>query len=686
MMYGNIFLKLLFVFFSVVLFVMFTQCSEEIKGISNDDTATTNDVIKIEDVHSDVGLDTEITEVVGTKAYFRIPEDKKSQNFYSFPFPSDLLVNSDGTLNIDGFPNPKDIDLLNIYIDTLKHNFSGFSTQGAIYIKFDGKIDITTLPGDTLETMRKGSPIFLINVSDNKYRGEIIPILIRFVEKGDKYISSNTLIITPENGFVLRPKNKYALVVTREIKGLDGKPLGSSKEFESTKSEFELNDSRLEKARKLYAPVYDYLKSIGIDKKEIAVMTIFTTSDPVGELINIRDFVVEKGEFSFKEIKRDVKTYSYCGITGIYQTYQFQKGNPPYDSLNSGMFEFDKEGRPVVQRREDVRFYLTLPNTEMPVDGFPLVIYAHGTGGDYKSFVYEDIGENLAEKGIATVSFDQPLHGARNTGGWNVELKTFNINNMLATRDNFRQSAIDTVVLMQIFVRNKIPSVISCNGEEVTFNKDKIFFFGHSQGGLTGPLFAGVEPELRAALFSEGGGRFIISVYQKTEPVDIPKIARTLLSLDEGDYEIDLFHPVLNILQIMAEPADPANYGRLLIKNPVCKEKSCRPKHIFMTEGTIDPYTPPDAIEVLAMSIGVNPYKEVYRSKGYFEKYGVNTVDKNDLPNNVKTEDGNDSSTGVLVQFKDQGHFPVFYDSKAIEMYKTFFYSLSYKERAVLEE
>ena len=667
----------------LLLAISLSNCSSDTATPSGGDISGLSDA-DISDVNQ--SDDTGISEVAGIKAYFRIPEDKTPQNFYFFPFPSDLLINSDGTLNIDGFPNPKNIDMLNTYIETVKNNFSGFSTQGAIYIKFDGEIDTNSLPQDTLETIKPTSPVFLINITENKYKGERIPLLLRFVKKGDKYISSNTLIATPENGFVLRPKNRYAFVVTRGVRGIDGKPLGSSRDFEYTKLKTSLSDNKLERARILYSPVYEYLESQNIKREEIAIMTVFTTSDPVGELIRIRNYVVENGEFKFKEIKQDKNLPEYCGITGVFQTYQFQKGTPPYDNLDSGMFEFDKDGSPIVQWREDVRFYITVPPTDMPQDGYPLVIYAHGTGGDYKSFVYEDIGENLASKGVAVASFDQPLHGARNTGNWNVELKTFNINNMLATRDNFRQSALDTVVLMRVLLKNSIDEGVSCNGKKIIFNPNKVYFFGHSQGGLTGPLFAGVEPDLKAALFSEGGGRFIISVYQKTEPVDIPKIARTLLSLEEGDYDIDLYHPVLNILQTIADPTDPANYGRLLIKNPVCKNEICRPKHIFMTEGTKDPYTPPDAIEVLAISIGVSPYKNLYRSKEFFEKYGYSVIDKSNLPDNVKTEDGKYSSTGVLVQFKDQGHFAVFYDQSAIEMYKTFFYNLATNERAVLEE
>lgn len=674
-------------FLSVVLFFSsaLTGCSNDLLTVENY-TDIASDDGSSSDIYTDIYGDTGVDEVAGTKAYFKIPKDKTLQNFYFFPFPSDLLINSDGTLNIDGFPNPEDIDLLNIYLDTVKGHFSGFSTQAAIYIKFDGRLNVADLPSDTLVTMGLDSPIALINISENKYKGERIPLLIKFVDKGDKYISSNTLIIAPESGFVLRPSNRYALYVTRKIRGADGRALGSSREFEYTKMKGPLSDPDIERARQLYAPVYDYLETLGIQRESIAIMTVFTTSDPVGDLIKMRDFVVRDGDFKFQELRQDIDLQKYCGINGIFRSIRFQKGSPPYDSPNSGMFEFDKNGQPIVQGYEDVRFYLTLPKSDMPSEGIPLVIYAHGTGGDYKSFVYEDIAENLSQLGIAVVSFDQPLHGARNTGNWSVELKTFNITNMLATRDNFRQSAIDTVVLMHVLLNNSIPSTISCNQKEIAFDPDRIYFFGHSQGGLTGPLFAAVEPGLKAALFSEGGGRFIISIYQKTEPVDIPAVARTLLALKEGDYDVDLFHPVLNLLQIIADPADPTNYGRLLIKNPVCKSDICAPKHIFMTEGTIDPYTPPDAIEALALSTSVNPYKEIYRSREFFEKYGYNSVDKKMLPGNVSTEDGSQWVTGVLVQFKDQGHFPVFYDPAAIEMYKTFFYSLATEERAILEQ
>ncbi|MCX7958645.1 MAG: hypothetical protein N3B13_06325, partial [Deltaproteobacteria bacterium] len=86
-------LFMLFVTFSIIL-----HCSEDIQDISAGEDALHSDTADPRDIYTDTSPDTGIQEVEEVKAYFRIPEDKKAQNIYFFPFPSDLLINSDGTL------------------------------------------------------------------------------------------------------------------------------------------------------------------------------------------------------------------------------------------------------------------------------------------------------------------------------------------------------------------------------------------------------------------------------------------------------------------------------------------------------------------------------------------------------------------------------------------------------------
>jgi len=53
------------------------------------------------------------------------------------------------------------------------------------------------------------------------------------------------------------------------------------------------------------------------------------------------------------------------------------------------------DGAAIVQRTEHMRFALTVPSGPTPLTGWPICIYAHGTGGDYQSFVMDDTANQL---------------------------------------------------------------------------------------------------------------------------------------------------------------------------------------------------------------------------------------------------------------------------------------------------
>ena len=49
----------------------------------------------------------------------------------------------------------------------------------------------------------------------------------------------------------------------------------------------------------------------------------------------------------------------------------------------------------------------------MPAGGYPIVLYAHGTGGDYRSFLDDGTGASLAQQCLASMGVDQIFHGTR---------------------------------------------------------------------------------------------------------------------------------------------------------------------------------------------------------------------------------------------------------------------------------
>ena len=99
----------------------------------------------------------------------------------------------------------------------------------------------------------------------------------------------------------------------------------------------------------------------------------------------------------------------------------------------------------------DLRFSLSVPNAAVcpaPTGGYPIVLYAHGSGGDYRSYVEDGTAQALAQRCLATMGIDQLFHGTR-PGAPQVDdpsLKQFlffNFGNVEAARTNPRQAAAD---------------------------------------------------------------------------------------------------------------------------------------------------------------------------------------------------------------------------------------------------
>src|SRR5690606_34419816 len=94
-----------------------------------------------------------------------------------------------------------------------------------------------------------------------------------------------------------------------------------------------------------------------------------------------------------------------------------QQGEAPYESAGGGI----QTSGPV--RNEDVCLSLTVPKVSMPASGWPLVVFAHGTGGSFRSHVRPEVAGALAAAAIpggsvpvAVLGIDQVSHGPRRNG------------------------------------------------------------------------------------------------------------------------------------------------------------------------------------------------------------------------------------------------------------------------------
>jgi hypothetical protein len=629
-------------------------------------------------------------------------------HYYDHPFPSDYRRDPDGTIHIGGMLNPT-LDLfVQQYEDATVGLLDGFSPAAAAYFTFDGDLDTTTLPQQPTDALSSTSSLQLVDVdpsSPEHGHRKLIQWYFRSSSETSLYWVPDTLAVAPARGYPLRPHTQYALVVTRDVKSFDGGIVLPSKDLLEVLELLPMS-GHSQTVHDLFAPAVAELEGAGVSRDQIAQLTVFTTNDPTAELFQVVD--AEKADFpaptinpsSWKAVSSSLYAEIYEGVYGPSPNYQ--AGNIPFQNAgDGGGFDIDSDGHPVLQSTFDMRFSLVVPTESlcpMPKNGYPLALYAHGTGGDFES-VWREIGgfgTTLPPKCVAAMGVDQIFHGARPGApppGPNyenaVDLLFFNLFNPIAARTNGRQGAIDVVQQARLFTETHatIPSVITFGGREISFDPTRLLFVGHSQGGVNGPLFLAADDQTRGGVLSGTGAMITVALLEKTQPApSVAAAVRTILSLNGSQYddELNLFHPIINLAQTIVDTTDPLHYMPYIISNP----RHGIAKSIYQTEGIAiggscatdadcqsgwqcnpqllcelgDSYAPPDGIEIASVALGLPrelPGVRVIPNDAWGGVADV-LVPQAGLSGNL----ANGKASGVLGQFPpapgSDGHFIVF--------------------------
>ncbi|WP_404398702.1 VolA/Pla-1 family phospholipase [Idiomarina loihiensis] len=156
---------------------------------------------------------------------------------------------------------------------------------------------------------------------------------------------------------------------------------------------------------------------------------------------------------------------------------------------------------PEKQADEEVTVFATTPNVavanmvrpnfgleadlSVPAEGWPVVIFQHGITADKSSAAA--IAGTLAVAGYATIAIDHPLHGDRAFGAIDASseagaINYMNLQSLLTTRDNVRQSIADLIGL-RLSLSN------ASFHDASTLNAQDVHFLGHSLGAIAGTGF-----------------------------------------------------------------------------------------------------------------------------------------------------------------------------------------------------
>ncbi len=143
--------------------------------------------------------------------------------------------------------------------------------------------------------------------------------------------------------------------------------------------------------------------------------------------------------------------------------------------------------------------------------------------------------------------------------GWNF----LNLTNLFATRDNFRQHAIDLGQAMRVIGSSEIDAMLTAAnaGTSTQLDETKIVFLGQSLGGILGTLSTSVAPNVGNVVLNVPGGD-LTGILLTSPAFEQPRNAflATLASagITPGTPGFDQF---VGLAKMILDPADPVNYA-----------------------------------------------------------------------------------------------------------------------------
>lgn len=591
-------------------------------------------------------------------------------DFFDAPWPSDLRVDADGTTATADYPNPSANPLLAQYV-ALADRSVGFGANSPVFLRFEEPLDLEALP-DPTASIERGSPLFLLDVDPGSPTfGEPVPVDWTWQATETHYQPANLLAVAPLWGFPLRPRTTYALVVTTD---LAGRAPGFADVWDGDHPDHAVFEG-LEEAL--------FLRGLG--KEDVAVATVFTVGDPLDEMARIATFLhdaVTPASLDQNVLLLRENAYFHL-YEGRYLGPVFAHGQRPYTTEGGG-FVFGENGQPEIYAWEDMRLSVSVPldlDAE-PARGWPVVIHQHGTGGDFLShassnYVTEPCAQ-FALAGMVGLGIEQPLHGTRGSGP-NSDLLSFNYFNPDSGRTNFRQGAIDALYLAQM-VHTHGGVFETAEGREIRIDPDKIYFMGHSQGGLTGGLalpFMG--PYVDAAVLSGSGGGLSITLVERKDPLDIAELLSTTLDFD-SDEVVSEHHPAVALIQWLVDVTDPINYAPYWFAERG-DWAGQEPISVLLFSGLEDVMTPHRTAEALAAA-GRLPWlaPEVTST----EAQALRGLDARHGPLGADAPAFDGAVTAAFSQWDAPAdHFVIFDDGNAARIYREFLRSAAAGEAVV---
>jgi hypothetical protein len=474
------------------------------------------------------------------------------------PFPSDLYTVADPRnrtgrrVNLplpDCSTRPSDCNDLAV-VNTM----DGFNLMPRISVPFDGDID----PGSV-----SSKSIFIVELA----------------QEGEKAIVGNpvginqvvwdpaTLTLHVESDEVLRQTARYAVIVTNGIRDMSGQPVQASDAFDDFRHDLNYGQTKskeLKEYRKALITTLAAVERLGVSKRDVVALSVFTTQSATATLENIRNYLKSlpdpapanfaigpdksRAVFAVSSLqtitfRQQMSTISFvnaavplavlnaytAGVVGTVAWGTFV--SPQFIDSNAVMTTHGTLEMPSQLSEATLEFVLFVPSGTRPAAGWPVAFLGHGGTTNIHTAAVWNFASSLAAHGFASIAINAIGRGfgpqgtliIKKTDGTTVEINAggrtidqdgngIYVNQegaaalapylIVGQRDSVRQVAIDYMQLVRV-----IQAGIDVD-DDGSFDLDasKMVFLGNSFAVGYEMCFLAVEPDVGIAAVGSPGG------------------------------------------------------------------------------------------------------------------------------------------------------------------------------------
>jgi hypothetical protein len=554
--------------------------------------------------------------VVPVQAWFHVPRgDDSDADFFRLPFPNDVR-RAGSSIDLSGFPTPgADLlgyDLVGRYVDDLEANADGWGAYSAVFFRFSAALDSDTFDGH----------IGLVDLTTQTELG----FFYSYAGSPSNYICGQRVALTRNLGRIFEPGHTYAAWFAVGITDQDGVPVVPSPDLVELLADTMPADPVLAPHWTKYDAFRQWLAAQMIPAADVLGASVFTVGSARAPIESAAAAVAaaaaptaaqwtlcDSGVASpcpdaTGERACEAADPAFHELHALVTMPIFQQGAAPY--LDAG-----GDLAAAATGTADVCMSLTVPTGAPPPAGWPVVVYAHGTGGHFRSHVVAGIAGALAQ-GVddgqanvvkaAVLGIDQVAHGPRRAGSTADPYDVFfNYGNPAAARGNPQQAAVDQLALFRFVPTVSFTMATSPTGEAFALDGGAVALFGHGQVGATAAGIAGAYADWDAVVVAGMGAGSREDLVARSSPVNLAAILPFALgdAASDGKLRHGSRNVAVNLLQHGLEGGDAVLYAPLVVATPPPGIAAHNNLQIY---GTADTWTPADGQAGWALGAGLD--------------------------------------------------------------------------------